>query len=60
MKTDDCAETHKDHQRLIELFSDPSCMDDLNEYILKNYQEKEALFLTDLVGKNSEFLLTVA
>lgn len=57
MKTDDCAETHKDHQRLIELFSDPSCMDDLNEYILKNYQEKEALFLTDLVGKNSEFFL---
>lgn len=46
-----------DHQRLIELFSDPSCMDDLNEYILKNYQEKEALQLTDLVGKNAEFLL---
>lgn len=57
IKHEEEIELHEDYQRLIELFSDPLCMDELNEYILKNYHEKEALYLTDLVGKNSEFFL---
>ncbi len=44
----------KIYKTLIELFSDPTCMERLNEYIIKHFKGKEALLLTDLVGRNTE------
>ncbi|HOY66248.1 MAG TPA: hypothetical protein PLP29_05115 [Candidatus Ozemobacteraceae bacterium] len=48
------AEARKHLDRLLELFGDPGCLNLLSEFVLKNYQEREAILLTELIGSQTE------
>lgn len=43
--------------RLLELFADPGCLNLLSEFALKNYQDREAILLTELIGSQTEKFL---
>ncbi|OQA08721.1 MAG: hypothetical protein BWY66_00867 [bacterium ADurb.Bin374] len=52
------AEEFRRHfDRLLELFSDPGCLNLLSEFALKNYQDREAILLTELIGSQTEKFL---
>ncbi|HQG27915.1 MAG TPA: hypothetical protein PLY73_05110, partial [Candidatus Ozemobacteraceae bacterium] len=52
------AEEFRHHfDRLLELFSDPGCLNLLSEFALKNYQDREAILLTELIGSQTEKFL---
>ncbi|MFZ2957306.1 MAG: hypothetical protein WA705_10490 [Candidatus Ozemobacteraceae bacterium] len=42
------------YDRLVELFGDPGCLNILNDFVLKNYQDREAVILTEVIGRHSE------
>ena len=49
---------HGYHQKLLDLFGDPGCMNILSEFVLKNYHEADAVLLTNLIGVNCETFLS--
>jgi len=45
-------------EKLLELFGDPGCLNLMCEFVMKNYQGREAVILTGLIGENSESFLS--
>ena len=50
-------ESRHHFERLLELFGDPGCLNLLSEFALRNYQEREAILLTELIGLHTEEFL---
>ncbi|HEY9069866.1 MAG TPA: hypothetical protein VIV61_06380 [Candidatus Ozemobacteraceae bacterium] len=48
------AQARQHLDRLMELFGDPGCLNLLSEFSLKNYQDREAILLTELIGSQTE------
>lgn len=46
------------HEKLLYLFGDPGCLNILCEFVLKNYPEKEAITLSNIVGVHCEAFLS--
>ena len=46
------------HDRLLELFGDPGCLNNLTDFVLRHYCDREALILTELIGTYTESFLT--
>ena len=49
---------HGYHQKLLDLFGDPGCMNILSEFVLKNYIEADSVTLTNLIGVHCESFLS--
>jgi hypothetical protein len=45
------------HDKLLNLFGDPGCLNILCEFVLRNYQEKETVLLANLIGVHCESFL---
>ncbi|MBF0499978.1 MAG: hypothetical protein HQM09_07585 [Candidatus Riflebacteria bacterium] len=46
------------YDRLVELFGDPGCLTVLCDFVLKNYQDRESVILTEVIGQHCEPFLS--